>query len=140
MFNFEKMEITFETAKIAKEKGFDLPCRFAFDTTGRLSAFTGCAIHDTHNKNSTVHLFDTDTEEFTYPKLLTTAPTQSVLQKWLREVHGIDVLVDVEYYLKGRRYICNIFSFKEDLTLDSFNTYKETLEAGLQEALKLISC
>ncbi len=59
------------------------------------------------------------------------------LQKWLREEHSIDVLVD-----KG--FLSNKYSYevlyKNDM-LDSeyvFKTYEEALGKGLYEALKLI--
>lgn len=121
----EETVITPETAELAKNCGFDIETDKGYYKHGDEKDFVKLLLW--------VNIED-EKPEFGY------APTQSILQKWLREVHRIDVLVDVEYYLKGRRYICNIFSFKEDLILDGFNTYEESLELGLQEALKLISC
>jgi len=71
-----------------------------------------------------------DTGSYTdYP-----APTQSLLQKWLREVHNIHVvIVGSPTYspcvmLNGTNY------WRQDDEL----LYEEALEKGLQEALKLI--
>ena len=62
------------------------------------------------------------------------APTQSLLQKWFREEHGIDVYcmpVGDDSY----KWYNNIASHNPVLT----GTYEEALEVGLQEALKLIN-
>jgi hypothetical protein len=73
------------------------------------------------------------------------ASTQSLLQKWLREVHDIhfeikpifDVTSIRPYHitifknLSGKDFIYKIVGTKE--------TYEEALEIGLQEGLKLIS-
>ncbi len=88
--------ISFETAKLAKEKGFNEQC---------------------------------------------SAPTQSLLQKWLREVHNIHVNVSygltftfkINGDLKGNDYVdySNIEEYWS-------RTYEEALEKGLIEGLKLI--
>ena len=70
--------------------------------------------------------------------------TQSLLQKWLREVCDMYVLVthngilfDVSIY---GRYTTDEIVIKSYLTKKpTFITYEQALEAGLQEALKLIS-
>jgi hypothetical protein len=77
------------------------------------------------------------------------------LQKWLREVHSIDVVMGPERYKTGVNYM--VQAQKWDLNVDEdshynfvvkgsywFNdnneypTYEDALEKGLQEALKLI--
>ena len=100
--------ILFETAKLAKEKGF---------------------LNSIHYDGMGGYFTNT---------------TQSLLQKWLREEHNIEVWVtpthlsyinnklykvEIEYF-NGKRIHC----FKHD----EFKTYEEALEKGLQEALKLI--
>lgn len=106
--------ITFETAKLAKEKG----CR--------LTAYTNMYNQDGN--------FDSPYKE-TYPSY-----SQSLLQRWLRENMNINVLV-VNYYDK---FSCVMkttndhhrdgYSIKSILT----DTYEKALEAGLLEALKMI--
>lgn len=65
-------------------------------------------------------------------------PTQSLLQKWLREVHNLYVAVPYIWAYK-------IFNIQKDNDEDlgnsiiSYASYEEALEAGLIEALKLIS-
>ena len=142
----EEQLISYETAKLAKEKGFDEKVYREYDKSGYLRCTS---------KSADVVLgpYDELLKSTEYP-----APTQSLLQKWLREVHNcfIDILphrdgdsknkqwkskkdvfwsVEVDYYGKN---------FEIELTDDSdftqhFNkTYEEALEIGLQEALKLI--
>ena len=77
------------------------------------------------------------------------APPQSVLQKWLREVHNINV--ESNYLPNIQKYRClyvpmtKVIPNKEKYAFrskyygtDNFDTYEEALESGLQEALKLI--
>jgi hypothetical protein len=66
------------------------------------------------------------------------APTQSLLQKWLREEHNIIVLVDV---FLGK-FICKVNNIivTNNKTGDilKYNTYEEALEIGLIEGLNRI--
>jgi len=78
------------------------------------------------------------------------APTQSLLQKWLREVHNWNIIVfnddgDIEFgNLRYNFELRNVtISFKKRNIKNivgtyEFKTYEEALEKGLQEALKLI--
>jgi hypothetical protein len=82
-------------------------------------------------------------------------PTQSLLQRWLREVHLIDVVISPERYKDGVNYL--VQAQKWDLKSDPevnvnfviqgsywFNDngeylfYEDALEKGLQEALTFI--
>lgn len=106
--------ITFETAKLAKEKGVIIKSDIAYNSIGTLEIPRGINYY---------------------------APTQSLLQKWLREVHNIHTNVHygltftfkINGDLKGNDYV----DYSE---MDKFwgRTYEEALEKGLQEALKLI--
>ena len=129
----EDTRITFETAKLAKEKGFNALCYDAFNSKGNLYSNGWCE-----------YLYDNKVEIPFRSGVLESqdilAPTQSLLAKWLREEHNIIVLVDYEgidgYYYK-------FYSYKEgnknyDASDKNYNTYEEALEAGIQEALKLI--
>ena len=68
------------------------------------------------------------------------------LQKWLREVHSIDVLIEGNRDLI-KRYNINFlnsnnntqfFLLNQENKIRHFSNYEEALEIGLQEALKLI--
>lgn len=66
------------------------------------------------------------------------APTQALLQKWLREIHNIDLWA-AKYTRYGGKteYIFHIFEKNPNPWF--FNTYEDALEKGLQEALKLVA-
>lgn len=126
--------ITFETAKLAKEKGFDEICYYLHHP------LYGVVDNSKYHKNSKLNVSDKDKTEYI------TAPTQSLLQKWLREVHKS--VVTIRVYNNGEEwdeteYRVSVSEFKHFTTHDSFvksdfSTYEEALEIGLQEALKLI--
>lgn len=80
--------------------------------------------------------------------------SQTSLQRWLREVHQIEVRVTGEYYIDGVNW--NVQALKWNLSAKfedtdfieegsfsygdngEYPTYEEALEKGLQEALKLV--
>ena len=122
--------ISFETAKLAKEKGFDLECKAAISSKTR---------------DVIVSTFGTSNSQWAnislkeYPDLVS-APTQSLLQKWLREKHKIDIWLG-KGGSKGDKYHAeditkNNIVFLEDSEM--FNTYEQALEKGLYQALMLI--
>ena len=129
----EDTRVTFETAKLAKEKGF-------FQETNRLEIpyynYKGEFKGDVSDWRIRKYIRGENTSDVEF----VSAPTQSLLAKWLREEHNIIVLVDYEgidgYYYK-------FYSYKEgnknyDASDKNYNTYGEAYEIGLQEALKLI--
>lgn len=68
------------------------------------------------------------------------APTQSLLQKWLREEHSLHIMISC--LLGGGGYMFDVletmYGDKRTVCVKEFKTYEEALENGLQEALKLI--
>ena len=103
--------ISFETAKLAKEKGF------------------GCETDNYYSEDSNELINEAycNCEEYG-----TSAPTQSLLQKWLREKHNFAVLIEEGWTWTHRFGWCTVNAGKE------FNTYEEALEDGLIKALKII--
>ena len=129
----EDTRVTFETAKLAKEKGF-------FQETNRLEIpyynYKGEFKGDVSDWRIRKYIRGENTSDIEF----VSAPTQSLLAKWLREEYNIIVLVDYEgidgYYYK-------FYSYKEgnknyDASDKNYNTYEEALEAGLYQALLLI--
>ena len=120
--------ISFETAKLAKEKGL---------------------------LNPTLYFYGEDEQLYTYDSLMVfndeeskwEAPTQSLLHKWLREKHNMLIVIMTSMYTSNKYEMSIeeiIKPFGTDMT-DSiyckdtqFDTYEEALERGLIEALKLI--
>ena len=161
----EEQLISLKTAKLAKEKGFKISCHSYYFEDGE---FRKHKIETTNGYyGDTVIYKQEEFYENWNSSFLTTkdgdrcfgcnksqgyfetysAPSQSLLQKWLRDVHGIYVSPyinsvkinkwDVEIYFL--RYIIDRGPMEnrlfQELCLES---YEEALEFGLQEALKLI--
>lgn len=114
--------VSFETAKLAKEKGFDeAVINYYMDSELSMSRYRIPEKFNSCNNGSIA------------------APTQSLLQKWLREVKLMTVIVsphgsyeyDVDIYTNK---IGEVITFNE-----SSQVYEKMLEYGLQKALKLLS-
>ena len=123
--------ISFETAKLAKEKGFDWETMFVHESINvggeRLE-------WDTRVPRQ----FSTKNENNVF-----SASTQSLLQTWLRKVHDIDVYIlpngTRDKSVTKRLYHPMLWVRDEyQSELHSKYTYEEALEVGLQKALKLI--
>lgn len=114
--------ISFVTAKLAKEKGFNENCNYKYRKGGTLSDGKG-------------FLSNLDIYE---------SPTQSLLQKWFREEHDIHVLINVDQKDGIAIFSWIIFQPYKKYTpsvngdVVDYDTYEQALEIGLREALKLI--
>jgi len=110
-----EQKISFEVSKLAKEKGF---------ISGWIDVFMS-------HYNEDGQLTNRPGEE------IYEAPTQSFLQKWIRETHNLDVIIAsnlIGYaYLIYQRYPPKNFTNK-----NVYQTYEEALEEGLLESLQLI--
>ena len=113
--------ISFETAILAKEKGFHISSRG--EGMGKRVFINGELVNTIFSSKEHIH-----------------APTQSLLQMWLREVHEISIKID-DYYTDSRvRFdynVCQLGS-QEDNPVGIFETYEEALEIGLYQALLLL--
>lgn len=120
----EETLISFETAKLAKEKGFKESSKYCYREDGFLyiPRISGSQIMHSN-------ILDGDN---------CSAPTQGLLQKWLREKHNLHVLPILNWY--PDRYNYEILRENEaPLRSKSIeSSYEQALEAGLYEALKLI--
>ena len=126
----EEQLISFETAKLAKEKGLPQD-NFYFEDYEAGVPFYG--LDNELNKG--------DEDRFGQCKSI----SQSLLQKWLREVHNIHFEIKPIFDVKDNLKPYHISVIKNPSGKDfeyeivgSLDTYEEALEIGLQEALKLI--
>ena len=124
----EDTRITFETAKIAKEKRFPQePNRRKVPYYNYKGEFNG-DVTDFLRK----YLKEEDTSEVES----VSAPTQSLLAKWLREEHNIHLIAYKNINIDGYDWC---FITTDGITnINSYKTHEEAYEIGLQEALKLI--
>jgi len=114
--------IKFKTAKLAKEKGFTAKIGGLYIIGGNLNGKIGMA---------------SDAEDYVQ------APTQSLLQKWLREAHNLHISITrVMVMTNGEGYLLEIRDWRSEETpeplVDYFKTHEEALEKGVYKSLKLI--
>lgn len=137
--------ITFETAKVAKEKKFNEPCVNGFSSIGvphELNlAFENCVTNTE---------IDEATNEGYYLWEGYTRPTQTILHKWLRENFKINISMDFkpninkwdyrvyDMTLNGKMNCIDYIRYYKAHPNRRFDTFEEALESGLLEALILI--
>lgn len=132
--------INFETAIVAKEKG--LPQIHGLKVySERLEHTLDCGRGgEVFFENLPPRLLDIKPKEEEFEKIHCVAPTQSELQRWLREVHEIYVIPPVD--IETKKYSWELYNFSTNESKTSgwseFETYEEALELGLIEGLKLI--
>lgn len=114
----EESFVTFDTAKMLKKVGFNVPINTSYSEDG----------------NPEYDLFPDNFNKF-QDKF--SRPTQALAARWLREVHHIDIVVDV---ISDEYYCYDLFQNKKVKTVaGSINpSFERALEEGLKEALKLI--
>jgi hypothetical protein len=120
---------SFETVKLATEKGFDIITRYGNEAS----------LYDKHGHHTYYMNYGV-----MYSGLgdgYIPAPTQSLLQKWLREIHNIHIGVRQDVLtLKWR---VDFVTMKQDYKMmdvvwEEKETYEEALEDGLKAALDLV--
>lgn len=133
--------IEFETAKIAKEKGFDWECLY-FYCKNKTCHYLETPYRYSFDVNANQKKeFNDETDNFGFG-LTWSAPTQSLLQKWLRDVHNVDI-VSIPVRFTGHLNIGYwTYSIQGEQPVGKqkykFNTFEQALEIGLLKALTLI--
>ena len=124
--------VSLKTAILAKEKGFKEDTNFVyskFDTFGIGIEKGKYEIRNDVGKQSDI-----------------SAPTQSSLQKWLREKHYLHIELQTVYknswlimilYLNCMTKL-GVYNKSVEVESELLNSYEEALEIGLKAALKLI--
>ena len=121
--------VSFETAKLAKEKGFDWRVTHRYQGEDLISG----ALYNSNDKE----------EQALWNVELISVPSQSLLQKWLRDEHNIDVWAQpfvMNNNLPDESY--SYFLFKDGSWIKDgvdYLDFEDALESGLYEALKLIN-
>ncbi len=130
--------VSFETAKLAKEKGFDEDITKAYDEKGIIGFKSYCySTSGVFYKTNDLSKKQPEEVRSLVGLSLISAPTQSLLQKWLREIQRMDIVVNVNAVTN--EYRCTIPRFiLGDWKSNNHNTYEEALEEGLFVALKLL--
>jgi hypothetical protein len=120
--------VSFETAKLLKEKGFDEPCYMAYVPTNRKHIMRNDAGH-----SNSMH-----------PDDYYAVPTLQMAMKWLREVYNLFVFpfpqmntnkfwVEI-YQLSDNQEWENLYC--ESIDLQDYSTYEEACEAAIKYCLE----
>lgn len=127
----EEAYISFESAKLLMDKGFDEGCRYYYVNNGNLM-FTEEYLHNSEIKYGT------------YPSCVCTAPTQQMAMAWLRKKHNLSV----EVYRTACGYVGCIVNIPsgtdlkfleeegDDLASGQYTTWEGACEATIQYCLE----
>ena len=122
----EESYVSFDTARMLKEAGFDVPCTSQY-TDGKCIWNVG-------------YLYNFNEDDFGYSR-----PTQALAARWLREVHHINVYAcfDYEKFDERKWFFTREHTMVNDdsavyCSITNYNSYEEALEAGLKHGLELI--
>lgn len=124
----EEQFVSFDTARMLKEAGFDVECDWFYINDG--SANTGIVIRSTSPRD---HNMGID---------FLSRPTQALAAKWLREVHGMHI--EIYHRVTGYGYFITKIETNELLAIPTrgdetqFDIYEEAFENALRKAIKLI--
>jgi len=114
--------VDYETAKLAYEKGFTVFTEYEYreDTLNNIElCHKSNCIHD--------HIINR-----------CSVPTQSLLQKWLRDVHNFNITILCVNKQRKYIYVIPEITNKEVNHGIEYINYEEALKEGLSKALELI--
>ncbi len=124
--------VSFETAKLLKEKGFDCEDCIAF-----------------YNKDGTIRFLQTFGDVAEYYDESIDAPTHQMALKWLREIHKIHINLDIHWLhfanRNGWMYVIErildngvdyVDSKGDSSDLTFFSTYEEACERAIKYVLE----
>ena len=131
---------TYEVAKLAKEKGFNIHCTpfYALDNFTAEYVDDAGDFYEVHFEKGDLYLNYPIKGSLHKAKMLP-APTQSLLQRWLREEKGLHISIPLH---KGEyKYFWAIDSLNrkkkaDDIAYNLFATYELALEDALKYALE----
>lgn len=125
--------ISFETAKLLKEKGFDEKCRTYYKVfpESRIAAI----YHSSENRG----VSEDDPNEIL-------CPTLQMVMKWLREVHKIHISVEIGFDVDNHQYyffvpsVCRFSDksgeYENPFGEKEFDTYEKACEAAIKYCLE----
>lgn len=123
--------VSFLTAKLLKEKGFDGTCRAFWKDWNGQTMLCHCSRSHVFDwcHNSMLEKYYNDNEETNIA-----APTLQMAMKWLREVHKLHILC----YMKWKTWkfeIEEIQNCESDYDKNGFASYEEAVETAIKYCL-----
>jgi hypothetical protein len=141
--------VSFETAKLAKAKGFNIETIYSY----KQPVVTKRGTSEKENRDYRIEKTEYEYSSFTeiaYPNEDFYAPTQSLLQKWLRDNHKLHAYITpqgdkIHWSLSNVGYTDRkteedrlVYSIKRKFDGVKFDSYEEALEYAIKEMLELI--
>lgn len=112
--------VSFETAKLLKEKGFDEPCHALYHD-GEDKIFFGLDVDSYHNSNLNANCY--------------ACPTLQMAMKWLREVHKIYMYV--AHDSMENTWFARVYNDYKTLSdVDNYSTYEKACEAAIKYCIE----
>lgn len=115
--------VSFETAKLLKEKGFDEYCPKSYFKMNKTLKESGFSEWEKANEIK--------------------APTQSLAMKWLRKIHNIFIVIEPHMYdyinERNSSYVTSLWqgdNYYENITSRDYPTYEEACEAVIKYCLE----
>lgn len=114
--------ISFEVAKLLKEKGFDINCYCHYSSDGRIQHWN-----------------------YQTPSDGIPCPTIQMVLKWLRELYGLMIVVHPSYPIDGIKYESLIYRLTElkDASVDEYNyndkeydNYEQACESAIKYCIE----
>ena len=126
--------VSFKIAKLLKEKGFDETCRaFWKKWNGEINLCDCNSSHTFEYCHNTMLEKYNDNEE-----LNIAAPTLQMAMKWLRDIHGLFIHIDV--IREASCWLADIQDIKEDVSVYSveneFPNYEKACETAIKYCLE----
>ena len=119
----EEQFVSFDTAKLLKEAGFDVPCFNQYTERGTI---WHCDCPENFNKSQCV----------------TSCPTQDLAARWLREVYNVAIYSLYDDDMEQWFYVVDAFTKNPVIngfqSGSEYDDYESAFEDGLREAIKLI--
>ena len=116
--------VSFEVAKLLKEKGFNEPTWTRYEDNDEV------IFGDKYNWNNS-------------PMGQISAPTHQMAMKWLREVHNIFIVIEPHMYdyinEKNSSYVTSLWqgdNYYENITSKDYPAYEEAVEAAIKYSLE----
>ena len=138
--------ISLEVAKLLKKAGFDWECETCYiGKSGRPYKY-----HKFFNWNMPRKYFEKYGSDNLFHAFISqkktnsfiSAPTLEVAQRWLREVKGLDIIVDRILPIHEMKYSYEYAVIASDGVVEAadcyFEEYEESQEAGIKKALEII--
>ena len=123
----EESYVSFDTAKLLKEVGFDVPCNSYYELEDGEVVRKDCIRPYDHN---------------CFEDTVCSRPTQALAARWLREVYNVAIYSLYDDDMEQWFYVVDAFTKNPVIngfqSGSEYDDYESAFEDGLREAIKLI--